>query len=78
MIYPTQEWKKNTIGFQSESSPKIGLQVTPESNSQKRIVINNPLQLQIEIIYNYKILNKIDNQAVVNYNLLIFYVASEK
>lgn len=66
MIYPTQEWKKNTIGFQSESSPKIGLQVTPESNSQNISVQNILYQIRLEIAYEYKILNKIDNQAVVN------------
>lgn len=77
MIYSTQEWNKNIIGFQSESSPQIGLPVTPESNFQKRIARNIPLPFRAEKIQHYKILNKIDNQAVVINDLLIFFAANK-
>ena len=65
MIYTTQKWNKNTIRFQSESSPIIGLPGTPESNFRKIIVQHIFHQSQIEIAHDYNLSNKIDNQVII-------------
>lgn len=66
MIYPTQERNRNTNSFISESTSANDLQVIPESNSQNNFVQQILLQVRFQIVYNHKLLNKIDNQAVVN------------